>query len=347
MSILTKRINEGLEGKFQGLANGFKDLNKYTFGVQRGTYYLIGGSSGTYKTTLLDYIVRNAMKSASDNNIECNVFYYSFEIDKLTKMCNWVSSFVYQLHGVVIPPEKIKGLGDYRLTPQEVAVIEPIITMVEEMADKIHFRFESTNPTGIFNELWKFASLHGEIQYEEYKDHEGNPKQRICGYKPNNPYAYNIVALDHLYLLKKERGFQTKEVMDKMSEYFVILRNIFGFTPIILQQFNQGMSNIDRQKFKGVDLSPSQGDFRDTTSPYADADIVMGLMCPYKLDMDTSLGYDLSKLKDKMLMLKIIKNRLSRDGIAKGLYVKPESGKFFELPQPDSLEINNYYNQQI
>jgi hypothetical protein len=112
MSILTKRINEGLEGKFQGLANGFKDLNKYTFGVQRGTYYLIGGSSGTYKTTLLDYIVRNAMKSASDNNIECNVFYYSFEIDKLTKMCNWVSSFAYQLHGVVIPPEKIKGLGE-------------------------------------------------------------------------------------------------------------------------------------------------------------------------------------------------------------------------------------------
>ena len=80
---------------------------------------------------------------------------------------------------------------------------------------------------------------------------------------------------------------------------------------------------------------------------YQDADIVLGLMCPYKLDMDTSLGYDLSKLKDKMLMLKIIKNRLSRDGIAKGLYVKPESGKFFELPAPDSLEINNYYNQQI
>jgi len=119
---------------------------------------------------------------------------------------------------------------------------------------------------------------------------------------------------------------------------------MFGYTPIILQQFNQSLSNIDRQKFKSLDLSPAQGDFRDSTSPYADADVVLGLMCPYKLDMSSSLGYDITKLKDKMIMLKIIKNRLSRDGIAKGLYVKPESGKFFELPEPNSLEINKYYN---
>lgn len=347
MSILTKRINEGLEGKYKGLSNGFDTLNKYIFGIQRNTYYLIGGSSGTYKTTLLDYMVRNAIKDANDNNIKCNVFYYSFEIDKITKMCNWTSGIIYQLYGVVIPPEKIKGLGNFRLSGEEKDVVFSVIPIVEQMIDNIHFRFESINPTGIFHELWKFATDNGKLMYENYQDSDGSTKQRITNYIPNDPDAYNIIALDHLYLLKKERGFQTKEVMDKMSEYFVLLRNLFGFTPIILQQFNQGLSSVDRQKFKGVDLSPSQGDFRDTTSPYADCDIALGLMCPYKLDMDTSLGYDITKLKDRMLMLKIIKNRLSRDGIAKGLYVKPESGKFFELPEPNSLEINKFYNKQI
>lgn len=347
MSVLTKRINEGLDGKFQGLSNGFQSINKYVFGVQRGTYYLIGGSSGTYKTTLLDYLIRNAIRDAKEKDIEYNVFYYSFEIDKITKMCNWTSSLIYQIHGIVIPPEKIKGLGDFRLTDDEKRIVFEMIPIVEEMCDSINFRFESTNPTGIFNELWKFAENNGKITYEDYTDHDGTVKKRISGYKPNNPNVYNIVALDHLYLLRKERGFQTKEVMDKMSEYFVLLRNLFGYTPIILQQFNQGMSNIDRQKFKGVDLSPSQTDFKDTTNPYQDADVVLGLMCPYKLDMDTCLGYDINKLRDRMLMLKIIKNRLSRDGIAKGLYVKPESGKFFELPEPDSLEINKFYNKQI
>ena len=347
MSLLTTRINEGLDGKYQGLSNGFDTLNKYIFGVQRSTYYLIGGSSGTYKTTLLDYIVRNALKNAVDSNIKCNVFYYSFEIDKITKMCNWTSSLIYQMYGVVIPPEKIKGLGNFRLTDEEREVVFRVIPMVEQMADSIHFRFESINPTGIYNELFKFAVSNGEILFEDYTDSDGTIKKRIVGYKPNDPDAYNIVALDHLYLLKKERGFQTKEVMDKMSEYFVLLRNLFGYTPIVLQQFNQGLSSVDRQKFKGVDLSPSQGDFKDTTNPYQDCDVALGLMCPFKLDMDTSLGYDLTKLEDRMLMLKIIKNRLSRDGIAKGLYIKPESGKFFELPDPDDLQINKYYNKQI
>jgi len=69
MDNLNQRIQEGLDGKYQGLDNGFVTLNKYIFGVQRSTYYLIGGSSGTYKTTLLDYIVRNAIRSSQEQQI--------------------------------------------------------------------------------------------------------------------------------------------------------------------------------------------------------------------------------------------------------------------------------------
>ena len=153
MSFLTTRIQEGLNGKYQGLSNGFNTLNKYIFGIQRGTYYLIGGSSGTYKTTLLDYMVRNAIGNANNNQIKCNIFYYSFEIDKITKMCNWTSSLIYQMYGIVIPPEKIKGLGDFRLTDEEKEIVFRVIPIIEQMADSIHFRFESINPTGIYNEL--------------------------------------------------------------------------------------------------------------------------------------------------------------------------------------------------
>jgi hypothetical protein len=64
-----------------------------------------------------------------------------------------------------------------------------------------------------------------------------------------------------------------------------------------------------------LDISPSQNDFKDTTNPYQDADVVLGLMSPYKLDMQTYMDYDIKKLQDKMVALKIIKNRLSRDGL--------------------------------
>ena len=61
--------------------------------------------------------------------------------------------------------------------------------------------------------------------------------------------------------------------------------------------------------------------------------------------MENCLGYDIRKLKNKMVMLKIIKNRLSRDGIAIGLLVNPKSGSFKELPKAGDMTEEIY--QQI
>lgn len=143
-------------------------------------------------------------------------------------------------------------------------------------------------------------------------------------------------------LLSKERGFSNKEVIDKYSEFCVLLRNLCGYSFINISQFNDGLSSIERQKFKGCDISPQMTDFKDTRSPYSDADIVIGLLSPYKVDLDTCLGYDVTRLKEKMIMLKIIKNRLSKDGVAVGLHVNPSAGSFSELPKASEINYANY-----
>ena len=53
---LQERIQDGINGKFKGLDNGFNRLNKRIFGIQRATYYLIGGLSGTFKSSIIDFI---------------------------------------------------------------------------------------------------------------------------------------------------------------------------------------------------------------------------------------------------------------------------------------------------
>lgn len=335
--MLRQRVEEGLEGQYKGLKNGLERINKFIFGIQKKCYTLLGGSSGTFKTSLVDYMLLNAMKDAEVKGVEFNVFYYSFEIDKVTKMCNWLSSHIYQKYKVSIPPETIKGLGENRLTAYEKELVDREIPYIEGLFAKINFTFSSVNPTGIYKTLWETGLSSGKLIYEKRDNEE---VARIVGYKPNNPEAYNLVIVDHIYLLHKERGFETKEVIDKFSEYCVSLRNIFGFSFILIQQFNDGLSAVDRQKFKGVDLSPQYTDFKDSRNPYQDADVVLGTMCPYKLDLNSSLGYDITKLKDKMIMLKVIKNRLSRDNIAIGLYVEPKAGLFEELPHPEEFNKN-------
>lgn len=103
------------------------------------------------------------------------------------------------------------------------------------------------------------------------------------------------------------------------------------------------VSSVERAKFKGVDISPQQSDFKDSTNPYADADVVLGLMNPHKMDMEKCISYDINvpgsilNLKDSFRMLKVIKNRLSKDNIVIGLLFLPKSGSFIELPKQEDL----------
>lgn len=339
---IENRIDDGLAGKYKGLANGLDKVNNYIFGIQRKCYYLLGGQSGTFKTTLADFMLISALLDAEKQGIKLNVFYYSFEIDEISKQCNWLSNIAYIKYKRAISPEKIKGLGDFRLDEDEQLIIKDCIVDLKQLWSRINFTFRAVNPTGIYNDLWKSMSDKGELKYEDYFDSESKSiKKKVVGFVPNDPEEMNLVIVDHLYLLKKERDFSPKQIMDKMSEYFVELRNLFSMSVFVIQQFNQGLSSVDRQKFKGADLSPAQGDFRDSTNPYQDADVVLGIMNPGKLDMEECLGYDLDKIEN-MIMLKIIKNRLSSDNIAIGLQANPKAGNFRELPSSNSINYNNY-----
>jgi hypothetical protein len=219
---LKARIKEGIDGKYSGLENGFQRLNDVIFGVQRRCYTLLGGQSGTYKTTLVDYILFNALEDAKQKGIKLNVFYYSFEIDKITKQCNWLSQIIFKKYKHVLSPERIKGLGGNKLSLEEVHYLYESIDYVEELFSQINFRFQVTNPTGIYNELWAFGESQGDLIREPYKyvDSEGKTVNgyRINAYKPHDPNAYTLVIMDHMALMKKERGFQTKELIDKYSE---------------------------------------------------------------------------------------------------------------------------------
>ena len=348
-----ERIKAGLDGKFQGLKNGFSRINKYIFGIQRSCYYLIGALSGGGKSTLVDFMLLNAIQDAEAKGIPLNVFYYSFEIDEISKKANWLSVLIYQKYNRIIEPEKIKGLGDFRLDKDEQQIVNDELINLEKLWSKINWCWQSINPTGIRNDLWKFMSSRGSFEKSIYFDEITNSnKEKIDKFIPNNPEEYNIVVVDHLYLMKTEKRdgqmFSFKANIDKWSEYCVSMRNLFGMTFMNIQQFNQGLSSIERAKFKGIDIAPQQSDFKDTTNPYQDCDIAIGLMNCHKMDMETCLGYNINvpgaswNLKDRFRLMKIIKNRLSRDNIAIGLLFQAEAGQFSELPQSKDLKQEHF-----
>jgi len=350
-----ERINLGQEGNYKGLENGLNRVNTYMYGIQRKWYYLFGGLSNTAKTTFVDFMLMNALKDAELNDIEVHVFYYSYEIDEESKKCVWLSNHIYSKYAISIPPEKIAGYGTHRLSEYEKEIVDRETPYIESLFKKINFRYDPNNPTGIYKELMDHFDIHGKFIKEKYKapmiDKYGNDlyndkgrmyeeKERIASYVPNNPLAYHIVVHDHIALTKTERNFTLKENLDKLSEYYVWLRNMCNLTILAIQQFNQTLNTVERKKYSGVDLSPQQNDFKDSGNPFQDADTACGIMNPYALDMDTWKKYDIKKMKEHFRVLKIIKNRKGKAGIACGLYFNPKAGYFKELPEPDVLNAD-------
>lgn len=355
-----KRFSDGQLGKYRGLDNGLGGkINRHIYNIQRKCYYLIGGLSNSGKTTLIDSTLLKAIGNAYSQGINIDIFYYSYEIDAETKFAQWLSSYIYSKHSIEISPERIAGLGDNILEPHEKELVEMEIPYMEAIFDKINFRFDPTNPTGIYKELFDFYEKNGTWIREEYKSIEKDAfdnerevkKTRIASYVPNDPERYVIVVIDHIALCKLESKHTLKDNIDKMSQYCVWLRNICSTTFLILQQFNQGLHSIDRKKYSGEDLIPQQNDFKDSGNPFQDSDVALGIMNPHAMNSNSNklFGYDISKsgIHKNMRIINIIKNRRGVAQKVFGYYFNAKTATFKSLPLPSeikNIDIENINN---
>ena len=79
VDLLFQKIDEGRQGKNIGLSTGISKLDKYTGGIQKATYTLIFGLSGSGKSSiaLYSYIYR-PLKDNPNKNLK--YIYFSLEM---------------------------------------------------------------------------------------------------------------------------------------------------------------------------------------------------------------------------------------------------------------------------
>jgi len=157
------------------------------------------------------------------------------------------------------------------------------------------------------------------------------------------------LILDHVGLLKRERGFTKKDNIDKMSEYFVFLRNMCKFTIVVASQFNRDLGKVDRLKFSGEDLQPTREDFKDTGNLAEDASMLIAMFNPtLYTHIKKHLSYDLTKLGKSYRSLHILDSRNTESNVNLGIMLMGENGFISELPpimvdNKPNPELNKYY----
>jgi len=329
-------ISKGISGKNQGLKNGFNKLNKYLYNLLPSTYYLIGGGSGAAKTSLVNYILFNAIEDAKVQDKELIILYYAFEIGEMPMKAAFLSNYIYTKTGVEIPYEKICGLGENRLTEVEQDYVYEHIGYIDDLFTKIKFSFVPNNPTGVYKDVIETCEKHGAFEYEEY-EREGVTKKRRSKFIPHKDNCQFLLVMDNINILREEKGMNKKGAIDKMSGYLVELRNLIGFTHIVIQQFNGSLTSVERQKFKGGEISPVQGDFKDSTKTYDDADIALGVVNVWGMGVEEWKGINLRQMQSKFRLLHLIKNRNGQDNVQIPLLFDTRNKTFIELDREQHL----------
>jgi len=340
--ILSEEVTKGLEGKNEGIPMGFDRLNRYT-GIRKSMYFLIGGNTGSGKTSFVDEgFVLNPidwyLSKENTSDIELEIIYRSMERNRKYKLAKWVGRKIFLDHGIIIPVAKLLGWNKYdRLTKDEhdlyllqkdyLDALENIITIIDG----------PENPVGIAKDLKAHALLNGTIEdLDEYNK----------VYVPKKPNKITIVVQDTLNLLKLTKDLTTKKAaIEKMSDENRYARDFYGYTIAAVSQFNRSISNPMR--LKAGDVEPQLEDFKESGQSQDDADVVLTLFDPLRYKVSDPSGYDLNKLVDEygskyFRSLRLIKNSYGSDDLRIGLAFLGELGIFNELPKRKDITEEDY-----
>jgi len=341
-SSLEEEINSGLNSV--QIPMGFERLS-FHVGLRKSTYYLLGGYTGSGKTSLLDdAFVLNPYdfitSHRNTSNIKLKIFYFSMERRKNYKLSKWISRKIFLDKGITISVNKILGWvsEEYKLKDEEKKLVDTYKDYINNMLNNVVTIIENPqNPMGVKKVIDKYADENG--KWEKIDEHNRR-------YIPNNPNELVLVIYDHIGLQKKEtrkypsgdiiRLSSKKEIIDQSSEDARKFRDVYGYSIVKVSQFNRSIANPTR--IKNGDVEPMLEDFKESGNVTEDADVAMSLFDPMRYKVEDPSGYNLNKLRDqygaKMYRnLKVLKNSYGSDDLRIGLAFNPIVGMFKEMPK--------------
>lgn len=357
---LSKRVLNKLEERRNNILNGnincipfpFANFREDIPGIEQGRYISITGATKSSKSQFASKLLFEALLYAyyHPEQLDIHIRYFPLEETPEGIMERFMSYLLFLKSGrqIRISPSDLRSTNNDKPVNKEVLDIlqtEEYQSIIKFFEEKVIFSSQ-TNPTGIYLECKRFAEENGIVHRKtvKYKDEQGNTVESDKGfdyYEQNNPKQYRIIFVDHLGLVSVEKGMDLRQSMNKMSEYFVELRNRYNYTPIIIHQ--QAMfESLDAYKMDK--LEPQISNLGDAKAVARDLDLCIGVFSPYKYNLPNYKGYDITKFKDNIRFVSVL---LNRNGLCNGvlpLYFDGAVNYFNTLCAPNNnTELEKVY----
>lgn len=314
------------------LGPGLRRLDKAINGLQRKMMIGVASQPKIGKSTFVDYafiihpwlhVIENPQE-----NTDFRVIYFSFEMDRITKEFDFAVYFLfhdYNMFGMKLPDgityqgtqgvplsaDLLRGriqddFGNTILLTQHVELLlkevyeNRIIPLFGEFNEQgkmikpgaIIFEEHIENPTGLYNKMLDFADRRGEFTYSHFTDSTGTTRKVRETYTPRNPDEFILVVFDTIRKVAPERGFSTKQTVDKMLEYSTILKKLLGWSFIPIVHINRDLASNSNLVFMKDRVYPTPEMIKDTGNLSEECNHLLTLFNPYddRFNLQTHFG---------------------------------------------------------
>lgn len=338
-------VDEGRKGNSVFLPFPVVGLNTVV-GIKRRRYNIVCGDSGSGKSAFtmtnfafLPYMRWNKIREETD--IELKIYIRSLERSQIYLHAKWMCLYLYIKYRIVTTPEYLlgEGLKKSNMSDELWDIIVEAKDYFMKMYDNVHIFDGTLTPTGLWKHISKVAKEYGTIETVG----EGVEERKV--YKINNEKVIIVYILDHAGRLTAESGNNLKETIDKASTYLSNGRDFFHISPVLVQQFNRSIQDINRRG--NFVVRPESGDLKDTSSTFQDCDMCIGLFDAWRYNIKEYEGYNIKAFTNssgfnRFRSTLIMKNTYGRDGVSCGLNFIGEIGLFKTLPNPKIITPNDY-----
>ncbi len=366
---LESEIQRGKEGKNTTIPFPYERLDEY-LEIGRNTMYTIGGEPGVGKSTYIQdcFIIRTMqwwIEHRETTNIKLTVVYLNMERKVYSHTSRWLCRLIYENEGHYIHPKKILGKKNYKGEKEELTAIDEgyiakwkkVINSWQEEVDgdcPLIVHEGSKNASGISIYVEQLAKKYGTIHHKDKEDKSiENTLRASRTYDPHHPNHIVLLITDPIGALspeRKEGKGERKVKQDSFADTMMEARDIYGFSPVLVQHLNRNMSDIHRQKMGN--LEPKLSDFADTSTTAYHSEVVLAVFDPYRHgQQDKHNGYDLKKMRNDRgdtyyRSIHILKNSYDAMGIYVSMTLHPGTGILKSLPRK-APEDDKFYDRII
>ena len=352
---LKERRERILNGEVNCIPSSFTRFRDDFVGVEQGKYYLISAQTKGGKTQLTSKMfIYDPLFYAYNNpdKIHLKIFYFPLEESVESITLRFMSHLLAKLSKdkIRVAPLDLKSTNENKPVSQEILNLletEEYQNILKFFEETVMF-FEDRNAYGIYKQVKSYAEKNGITHKKKINitnKETGNTEERevFDYYEPNDPKEYVIILTDHLSLLNPEGGMDLRESINRFSEYMVMFRNRYNYTPVVIQQ--QNTETMGLEAFKANKIRPTITGLGDSKYTGRDCSMMLGITNPFSHELPSYLGYNIQKFKGNIRFLEVVLNREGQSNGIIALYFDGKTCTFKELPPPNDTEaLNKIYN---